>query len=131
MIHNFFISLFILCSLLSLEYVEARWSSNLRQQGRISNRICIPLRYCPEFLSMLQNKHNVPGMTFPEVLQHIQDHTCGFDGNDPKVKCNIMQEEELIEDPVNQTRVGDSYHRSNIEYRVGGVIDAPKVTPRS
>ena len=103
----------------------------MRQQGRISNRICIPLRYCPEFLSMLQNKHNVPGMTFPEVLQHIQDHTCGFDGNDPKVKCNIMQEEELIEDPVNQTRVGESYHRSNIGQRVGGVIDAPKITTRS
>ena len=79
------------------------------------NRNCVPLSNCPEYLWLLRNKHDVPGMGFQEVLQYLQSQQCGFDGNHPKVTCP-RTEEDMIEDPVS---VGYQ------EARMGGVVSLP------
>ena len=129
-----FVLVFLICSfVVSSNCVVGRNSNIALRQQRNPNINCIPLKNCPEFLWLLQNKLDVPGMAFHEVLQYLQDQTCGFDGNDPKVKCNIVEDETVFEDPDSQIRLTQSaQHRSNIEYRHGGVIDVNKSNgPRS
>ena len=86
-----FVLAFLVSSFVVSSKCVVRRNSNLAlRQQRNPNINCVPLKNCPEFLWLLQNKHDVPGMAFHEVLQYLQDRACGFDGNDPKVKCNIV-----------------------------------------
>jgi len=105
--------------------VEARRNSNFNylQNRRNLEENCIVLKDCPELLWLLQNKHDVPGMSFQEVLQYLQDQLCGYDGNDPKVKCNIAEDEMLIADPENQIITSFHNHQNEMHSRMGGVID--------
>ena len=79
--------------------------SNNNNRRNVINRNCKLLSDCPEFLWLLRNKYDVPGMGFQEVLQYLQSQQCGFDGNDPKVKCP-RPNESIIEDPVNVADLG-------------------------
>ena len=117
-----FLAYLIVCLTSKFINVEAITNSNnnLVQPRRISNGLCIPLKDCQELLWLLQNKHNVPGMAFHEVLQYLQDQMCGYEGNDPRVKCNITEDEIVIADPDEQTML---MHTSRMEVRHGGVID--------
>ena len=105
--------------------VEARRNSNFNfyQNRRILDDNCILLKDCQELLWLLQNKHDVPGMSFQEVLQYLQDQLCGYDGNDPKVKCNIAEDETVIADPEKQIITSFHKHQSEMSSRMGGVID--------
>ena len=105
--------------------VKARRNSNFNflQNRRILDDNCILLKDCHELLWLLQNKHDVPGMSFQEVLQYLQDQLCGYDGNDPKVKCNIAEDETVIADPENQIITSFHNHMNEMDSRMGGVID--------
>jgi len=74
-------------------------SNNIARQNGI-NTNCKLLSDCPEFLWLLRNKHDVPGMGFQEVLQYLQSKHCGFDGDDPKVNCPQVDDSIIEEDPV-------------------------------
>ena len=73
-------------------------SNNIARQNGI-NTNCKLLSDCPEFLWLLRNKHDVPGMGFQEVLHYLQSKRCGFHGDDPKVHCP-QGDNSIIEDPV-------------------------------
>ena len=60
---------------------------SMQSIGNDSHTECIPLSNCSQHLWLLQNRHNIPNMTFPQVLQYLQNQLCGFEGNDPKVRC--------------------------------------------
>ena len=80
----FLLLISISCFLTSSIGLLANSNNNNRRNG--INRNCKLLSDCPEFLWLLRNKYDVPGMGFQEVLQYLQSQQCGFDGNDPKVK---------------------------------------------
>ena len=115
----------VFASFIVIRDVEARRNSNFNflQNRRIFNDNCILLKDCQELLWFLQNKHDVPGMSIQEVLQYLQDQLCGYDGNDPKVKCNIAEDETVIADPENQIITSFHNHMNEMDSRMGGVID--------
>ena len=87
------------------------------------NTQCKLLSNCSQHLWLLQNKHNIPGLGFREVLQYLQDQRCGFEGNDPKVRCPMGN--EIIEDEDENI----SPRMQDIQMRRGGIIyTPPKVT---
>ena len=74
-------------------------NSNIISRRNSFNANCKLLSDCPDFLWLLRNKYDVPGMGFQEVLQYLQGQQCGFAGNHPKVKCPQV-DNSMIEDPV-------------------------------
>ena len=121
--------LYLISRLLVTSYGVVR-NSNFNSPQNIENLNCIRLSDCPEFLWLLQNRHHVPGTSgFQEVLQYLQSQQCGFDGNDPKVKCPMTEDAIEDEDEI-MLRNSPLMMQQDIQ-RVGGVIDTPSVPVRS
>jgi len=77
-------------------------SSLVIGQGEAS---CVKLSQCEHLDWMMRNKHNIPGVTSSEVAQHLNSLNCGFQGGEPKVNCNNVEDPAPVDVAVTQTAV--------------------------
>merc|ERR1712142_969265 len=66
---------------------------------------CVKLSQCEHLDWMMRNKHNIPGVTSSEVAQHLNSLNCGFQGGEPKVNCNDVEDPAPVDVAVTQTAV--------------------------
>ena len=75
---------------------------------------CKLLSKCPQYLWLLRNKYDIPGIQFDQIYQHLWQQRCGFEGNNPMVRCPNMA-----------VAPGDKDEAISLLFRRGGFSDAP------
>ena len=57
---------------------------------------CVPISECPLLNWMMRNKHQIPGKTAAEVIDHVASKSCGFEDSIPLVNCPLEEDADEV-----------------------------------